>query len=274
MTAHWEKQARQWVSIGYPLRPSPIDIQNHHLWLNDKVKSKRNALSVLLLGSTPEIANMSWPCDTTFIAVDMNLTMLQSILPTQTPTVKPIALAGNWQQLPLLTSSIDIVVGDGCYSSLAEIDYLEMTREIKRVLKLNGIFIMRFFTRPEKRESIDSLLHDLLSGKIDNFHVFKFRLAMALHGTLQQGVALNSIWDCWNDLFKKVIQIPKKQFQWSDEIVDTINSYKNANVFYTFPTLQEVRMVISHHFNEEEIFIPDYTFGLRCPSLKLKPLSF
>ena len=203
MTAHWDKQAKQWALLGYPLRPSPADIQISASWVNEKIHAESNSLTVLLLGVTPGIVNMPWPANTTFVAIDISLSMLQSILPAQTQTIKPFAIAASWQQLPLSASSIDVVIGDGCYSSLAEKDYEVMTREIKRVLKSNGMFIMRFFTRPEKTESIDFIMNDLLSGLIDNFHVLKFRLAMALHGSLQQRCLLKNIWDCWNDLFKK-----------------------------------------------------------------------
>lgn len=263
----WEKHAKQWDQIGSPLRPSDADIHNHNLWINEYTRSHEKPLTVLLLGVTPELVNLPWPKNTTLLAVDMNLSMIDFILPKQTPHLKPIAIAGNWLQLPFANSSVDIVIGDGCYSTLAERNYEKMTREIRRVLATTGILAMRFFTRPETTESVESIHHDFLSGEINNFHALKWRLAMALHGSLKQGVCLQEIWDIWNEKFQPHHE-QMETLQWSEQVTNTIDNYKNSDAFYTFPTLLEIRSILQQQFNELDIYIPNYTLGERCPMMK------
>jgi hypothetical protein len=62
------------------------------------------------------------------------------------------------------------------------------------------------------------------------------------------------------------------QLQWTDEVISTIDNYKDTNIFYTFPTIQEIRHALGKKFNQQEIFIPDYYLGERCPTLKLIPI--
>lgn len=269
--ALWDNQAKRWANIGPPLRPSQIDIQASSSWIKDLILGEK-PFNVLLLGATPEIAHIHWPKNTHFIAVDNNFLMLKSILPSQTPTVKPLGLVGDWLNLPLKDGTIDLVIGDGCFTCVAEKSYEKMIQEIRRVMSPTGCLIMRFFIRPQVKESIECIQNDFLLGKIDNFHILKWRIAMALHGTLSQGVSLSNIWDSWNTLFKKNNQSLFKQLQWPQAVTQTIDNYKDSPVFYTFPTLQEVRMALHTYFKEQDIFLPKYSLGERCPTLKFVPL--
>jgi hypothetical protein len=193
--------------------------------------------------------------------------MLQTVLPMKAYTIKPIGLLASWLQLPLANSSIDIVIGDGCFSSLAAHDYADMSKEISRILKFQGILIMRFFVK-SMHDSIELIKNDFLLKKINNFHAFKLRLAIALHTNLQQGICLKKIWDVWSQEFK---DLAIHNGEWSKEIIDTIDNYKDSNVVYTFPSLNEIRSTLQFDFNELELFTPHYTLGECCLSLKLKP---
>jgi hypothetical protein len=57
-------------------------------------------------------------------------------------------------------------------------------------------FRIVFFLRPEKGEKTDSVFDELRAGRIGNFHIFKWRLAMSMHGAIEDGVRLGDIWDC------------------------------------------------------------------------------
>jgi hypothetical protein len=65
-----------------------------------------------------------------------------------------------------------------------------------RVLRPGGLFSHRFFLRPERGEKTDSVFDELRAGRIGNFHIFKWRLAMSMHGAIEDGVRLGDIWDC------------------------------------------------------------------------------
>jgi ubiquinone/menaquinone biosynthesis C-methylase UbiE len=268
---HWEKHARQWAYLGPPLRPSLSDIQRTATWVNDIAASNIHMLSVLLLGVTPELATICWPENTRLFIIDNNAAMIKLVLPTTGLSVKPITLVANWLKLPLASSSINIVIGDGCYNALQEKQYDILTKEIKRVLKFNGCFIMRFFIKPETNDSIEMIQDDFISGKINNFHVFKWRLSMALQNTFEQGICLNDIWNEWNNKFKQISDSLAEQLQWSKQTIHTMDNYKNVNAFYTFPTLRETSAKLHGYFIEQQIHKPDYTLGERCPTLMLKP---
>jgi hypothetical protein len=117
---------------------------------------------------------------------------------------------------------------------------------------------------------VDIVVDDLMHGHIGNFHVFKWRLAMALHGSLEEGVRLADIWDTW----RAVVPEPEAltaRLGWSREIMSTIDNYRDVKSRYTFPTLTEVRAAMSAAFIEVESFFPRYELGDRCPTLVFLP---
>jgi len=264
--SHWNEHAKQWEYIAPPLRPAATDIALATSWVNEIAVQKQAALSVLLLGVTPELVKLSWPAGTKLFVADQNLEMINTVLPVSEHPNKPMAVATCWRALSLATASIDLVIGDGCYNVLTEAHYDEVSQEIVRVLSPTGHFITRLFIRPEQKESLSELQQDVISGSIANFHVFKWRVAMALHGRLEQGVCLKDIWNTCNEQFEI------NQY-WPRHIVHTIDNYKNINTCYTFPTLSEARHKLKHFFAEQKIFFPTYILGECCPSLQFTKIA-
>ncbi len=271
--ALWDEQAKKWALLGSPLRPCEQDIAISSAWIKEFARTNLQPLSVLLLGVTPEIANITWPIGTKLFAVDNNLSMIKSILPPQTPTLKPMAIAGDWLNLPFPLASMDIVIGDGCYSTLLYEHYAKMTQEIWRVLKPSGSLIMRYFMRPNCAETLDSIKADFQAGNISNFHILKWRLAMALHGTLEEGVCLNNIWQTWAQNFKPNNEMLFEKLQWSKNLIETIDNYKNNSIHYTFPTLAEIRKTLASFFIEGNLVHPSYALGERCPLMQFSPIK-
>jgi hypothetical protein len=118
-------------------------------------------------------------------------------------------------------------------------------------------------------ESVDCIVEDLRQKRIGNFHVFKWRLAMALHGPLEDGVRLGDVWDAWRDL------VPDPQplaadLGWPMEIINTIQNYRNVDTRYTFPTLDEAR-TLAVGFDIVAVHVPAYELGERCPTLIMRP---
>ena len=265
-TSHWSKQARQWSLLGAPLKPSFCDIQNATAWMQEHC-SANSSFNVLVLGVTPELVNIAWPRHTNLFALDCNLTMLESVLPTATPQIQPIAISGNWLNLPFESASFDLVIGDGCYTTLPLKEYATLTQEVKRILKSTGIFIMRFFSKLEEADSVLNIEADLRAGKITSFHAFKLRLAMTLQNDLNVGVCLNDVWNVWNEDSHHYMSL-MKNLSWKEEVINTITVYQNNPTYYTFPTVEELRAVFKPYFLETAIFFPEYHLGDRCPSFK------
>ncbi len=270
MLDHWNQHARQWQWIASPLRPAPEDIAFAERTVKGwHSKNGVPALNALLLGVTPEIALMQWPTGTHLTAVDRSQPMIDSVWSGDTATRN--AHCAEWNDLPLQPASQHIVIGDGCFVLLAYPDvYRAVIGAVRCMIRSDGIFVLRFFVRPEVRESVDKIIDDLMSGCIGNFHVFKWRLAMALHGTLEQGVRLADIWDAWHSAVPDPESLAG-QLGWPYEAMHTIDNYRGVATRYTFPTLAEARTVMAAVFIEADCFLPQYELGDCCPTFVFRP---
>lgn len=181
------------------------------------------------------------------------------------------AVQGDWSAIPHASGSVDIVVGDGCYVLLPYPDiYHAVTAEVARVLKPEGNCAIRVFVRPEKQESPGQVLRDLQEGLIGSFHAFKWRLAMSLHGSINEGVCVGDVWSYWN-ASRIDDETLGNRFGWTEGSVQTINAYRDVDTRYHFPTMAEIRDHFSAYFEEEACHVFDYELADRCPTFFLRP---
>jgi SAM-dependent methyltransferase len=261
---HWNQHAHQWNFVGHPLRPNQTDTNIfQQLVLPENITTER--FEVLLLGVTPEITSIKWPVQTHLLAVDQNEDMIKSVWEKYNFPPNFEAKLGDWQDMPINSETCDLAIGDGCFTLINYPDgYHAVLRSIHRILKPQRKLAMRFFSRPEKPESLETVFEDLWSNKIGNFHVFKWRLAMALHGDLLAGVTLENIWSTWDRHVPNPDELTQR-LGWAAAEVATINVYKNIPTVYTFPTLTEIREIFGQYFQETSCCFPDYEIGQRCP---------
>jgi SAM-dependent methyltransferase len=266
----WKKHALQWSKIGPPLRPSAQDIDLLQQLLADKWATGSAQPRAVLLGVTPEIATMWWPPGTRLIAVDCNPGMIGGVWPGN-PRIGAAAVCAKWASMPVGDGYCDVVLADGCFSTMSYPEgYDVLGREIRRVLKPSGAFTVRVYDRPGVPEPLAEIFEDLWAGRIGNFHVFKWRLAMALHGDIRTGVCLADIWNAWH------AGVPEPEalaaaLVWPMETIRTIDAYRGNDTRYTFTTLEEFRSVLSPYFSETACLFPDYELGDRCPTMLLGP---
>ena len=181
------------------------------------------------------------------------------------------AVCADWSSPPLSNGTHDVVIGDASLNALpGSRHYPSVIRALQRLLQPEGLFVMRFFVRPEQAESTSAVFADLHAGAIGNFHIFKWRLAMSLHGALDQGVELASVWRAWH------AEVPAPdalalQLEWPQEVVRTIDAYRDSPARFTFPTLAELRSALAENFVENACMVPAYELGERCPTLVLAP---
>jgi hypothetical protein len=218
---------------------------------------------------TPEIARMRWPAGTRLIAVDHSRPMIAGVwLAAQVPGV---AVCGDWLALPLPHATQHLLIGDGCFSLLiGRARYAAFAAELRRVAAGDALLAMRYFLRPERAEPVATVVDDLWQQRIGNFHVFKWRLAMALHGTLEEGVRLGDIWDAWQRAVPDPAQLAAR-LGWRPEVVNTIHNYRGVDTRYSFPTLAEARAYIGG-FAVVATHTPGYELGERCPTLIMRPV--
>lgn len=256
--------------MGTPLRPPPEDVE---LCRNAVASWQRESgvdePRALVLGVTPELVAMHWPPRTRVLALDLSPAMIHGVWPGPLPGHG--AVCADWLRLPLADREVQIIVGDGSYNALPSGDlYPALTRSLRAAIDERGLLLLRFFVRPDAPESPDAVCDALHAGRIGNLHVFKWRLAMALHRDLGSGVRLADIWRAWHEAVPEPIGL-MATLGWPADLLETIDGYRDVETCYTFPTLDEVRAALAPAFRECLLHTPDYELGERCPTLVLRP---
>lgn len=224
--------------------------------------------SALLLGVTPEIAEMTWPLPCRLVAVDKSEGMVNAVWPGDTPLRR--ALVGDWLALELPEAPFDLAVGDGVFSLLDFPDgYQRMAAALAGLVKPRGLLSLRLFCRPEPCEALPQVFGDLFGGAIGNFHVFKWRLAMALQGDATRGVRLADIWSTFRERARGVAEVAER-CGWAEPVVATIEGYRDVADRYTFSTEREVVDSLAGGFELIETWRPSYELGERCPHLTFR----
>ncbi|MCB0190031.1 MAG: methyltransferase domain-containing protein, partial [Caldilineaceae bacterium] len=120
--------------------------------------------NALLLGVTPAIATMKWPRRSRLLAVDSSEGMLDAIWPGDEPGVR-LARAGNWLTLPVKSGSCTTVIGDCSFNCVAFPTVVQqLAASVARVLKEDGVLILRLYVQPERAHSLEQYFDDLLNG--------------------------------------------------------------------------------------------------------------
>jgi SAM-dependent methyltransferase len=268
--ALWERQVAAWKLLGPPLRPSPEDVAEYENTVLDWSR-KYGPPRGLILGATPELARLPWPSRASVLAVDRSPAMIERVWPGY-PKPGQGGLCGDWLNLPLPDHSRDLVLGDGPFTQLPyPAGYQSVARSIRRVLSDNGAVTIRFFIKPDMAESPEQVMADLWGGRIRSFHIFKWRLAMALQEQVEQGVQLQTIWSYWVDTVNP--DELADRLGWQPEVISTMENYRGLAVGYTFPTLGELWEVLRPVFVESQYRVPKYDLGERCPILTFRPAS-
>jgi SAM-dependent methyltransferase len=226
----------------------------------------------LILGVTPELAEMRWPEQCSLLAVDQSVVMARTVWPGNILS-KRWAVCGDWMDLPLRKSSIAIVVGDG---SMNCVKYPEGIRElagkVRDVLRDDGLLLLRCFVQPNCQELPEEIFSDLSQSKIPSVNHFKLRLLMALQYSAEEGIAVNDVYDRWaaRGIDEECLMA---RTGWERSAVKVLEYYKGQNAVHTFPTLGEFRSVLHEFFDEVAFSAPSYALGDRCLRFVLQPRS-
>jgi SAM-dependent methyltransferase len=260
---HFSRIVPKWAHFGPPLRPSPDDTS-----VVQRVVSKLgSAAHGVVLGLTPEILACRWPADITLSAVDHSPAMIQALWPpAHGPTNSKVVLA-DWCDMPIPSSTIDVVVGDGCYILQRFPDgYAALTREVSRVLRAHGRFVIRVFVRPDRPESVADIARAYSASEVGSVHALKLRLLAALHGASGVGSRLDDVYQSWMSmppLPSALAGVPG----WTAEEIVGIQSYGGMDSRYFLPTLMELRQSIGMFLHEIECTWGHYELADRCPTL-------
>ena len=260
---HFAQIVRQWSHFGPPLRPSDGDILGMQRAIDDLPRASR----ALLLGLTPEIIGCRWPAGTELMAVDHSPAMMRRLWPPERGPEGARALLASWCAMPVPDRSIDFVIGDGCYVVFEFPDaYRALTREIHRVLRPQGRFVIRVFLRPDRPESLEEIVGDFEGGRIGSVHSLKIRLWAAMHDADGPGTRPEDVRRAWQH-FPPVPAGLVGKTGWTPEEIATIESPRSPDARYFLPTLPEFRAHMSPWFAELECASAGgHELAQRCPT--------
>jgi SAM-dependent methyltransferase len=268
--AFWNATAKYW-HLRPPLAPSTDDIA----WFERSVtafyeKRGRQPLTALLLGLTPDVATMRWPADTALVVVDWSTEVFRHRWPERGFPQVAAPVRGDWRELPVANESIDVALGDGCYTAFATPgEAAALNGEVARVLKPRGLFCIRCYTLPRRPTSTRALFDDLLAGRYANPALFRWLVVMAVHGNSRRGVVLADVWDEWQARFPE----PAAQLRllgWDEQSIQQIARYKDRPVRYSFHALAELQALATERFTAVESEIPDIEHGECFPRLSMR----
>lgn len=226
--------------------------------------------SVVILGVTPEVVQLPWPTNACLHAYDHSADMIASVWQPHFRNPSFVHQV-RWQNMPLSDESVDLVIGDGCFSVLPCADeYRAVFAEAARVLKPFGRLVLRFFIRPELSESLEDIVTAVYNGQIGSFHALKWRVAMAIKPDHEFTIAVSNIYATFNKYFPDRTQLAEYT-GWPYEAINTIDAYNVKDVRYTFPTMSEINLLLSPYFDIVDIRHGSYELADRCPILSLQP---
>lgn len=219
-----------------------------------------------VLGVTPEFFSCEWPRDASVLAVDHSRAMMQKLWPPVKKTANASAVIADWTSIPVASDTFDVVLGDGCYIVFGYPQgYLELTREVVRVLRRGGMFVIRVFVRPDRSESVDEIADAFASARIENINVMKLRLLAALHGASGIGTRLDDAWSAWKAMPAMPSALVGKR-GWTPEELTSIDAYRGKEMRYYLPTMQEFRAIASPHLEEIDCAFGSDQLAERCPT--------
>lgn len=159
----WTSHARQWSRVGPPLRPSPEDVAVARKALDAwRGATGRDDPTLLVMGVTPELCSLPTGERSRVIAVDRSADMIGSVWPGPLRP-KDAVLCADWRHLPIENDSVDVLLSDGCLSTLPyPAGYADVCAELLRVLRDGGRCVARCFVQSEKPERADDVLADLV----------------------------------------------------------------------------------------------------------------
>jgi SAM-dependent methyltransferase len=264
--ASWAGLAAHWQAVATPLRPSAADAAFVQQVIDSQ--SARASLRVLLLGVTPELSGLRYPADAALLAVDSSPDMLAAWW-TPPRDCASLAVCARWENIPLAPASIDLVLADASFCALADVRNMrEVLGVVATAMRPGALLCGRTFVSPPRPENVEAVVRDLRAGRAGSVHAAKWRVAMALQGHAENGVALAEVWQVFERAGNR--QSLAALNGWSAASAATLDAYRGVSSRLCFPTLALTRQLFAAHFDELECRWPDYELGERCPSLLLR----
>ena len=264
---YWEARSIHW-QVSTPISPLPDDIRFYEANAAHYA-GEASGLTALLLGVTPAIAAMRWPAGTRLVALDWAEGMLRNVFPRDRVASFAHPVRGDWREMPIANACIDLVVGDGCYSTFPTFQGPALVnREVARVLRPGGRFCLRCHRRPDEATPVARLFEKLFAGQLGDLDMFRWLLAMSIHGDSQDGVCLADVWDSWHEHVPDARKW-QERLGWTAQALANLETWKGSRSRYLFPSLAELRALGRADFEIDDCDIPEYEWGEHFPRLTM-----
>jgi SAM-dependent methyltransferase len=264
-SGQWPHVAALWKLLGPPLRPSRQDLELVADAIGRWSPANATSLKFLVLGVTPEFTGLELGIRLEFHAIDRTPSMIAGIWPGP----KGSAKCGDWRSMPWTQAVFDVAICDG---GLQLLDYpagiTAVARELQRVLKPGGLFIVRLFCAPVPREDPESVLSQLFTGAIADLNELKLRLNPALQINLEDGVRLGDTWKFLHDRLAPWNELAAR-LGWSLEHLQVIDAYRENDARMHFFDASEAIRLITNASDLEPVqnVKGSYRMADRCPTL-------
>jgi hypothetical protein len=128
---------------------------------------------------------------------------------------------------------------------------------------------MRCHRRLDRTPRAAELFARLFAGEIRDLDIFRFVLAMAVHGDSREGVRLDDVWRAWHEYVPDPREAQARQ-GWAEAPLANIEGWKGVASRYFFPDLAQIRALAEPAFDVEELEIPAYEWGEHFPRFALR----
>jgi hypothetical protein len=220
-TTHWADRSRAWGHSGPPLQPNQEIID----CFASLVPLSAN---ILLMGVTPQIANAY----AYVTAVDREPAMIERVWPGNTETKR--AINDNWLSVELAENYYDGIVGDGSINMLDVKDVKFMLDKAQRLLRLDGTFACRMFTRPDTPITMERL-HAEADNPTVNFSAYRRLIPMYIAAQNGPVVPVKLILNLFDQMFPD-----RTILKWTPEQMSTMDAYRNSEATTWFPIRSEI----------------------------------
>lgn len=211
---------------------------------------------------------MRWPEHSCLQIVERCRPMLERLFAPEAAPPGPdvvVQRIGDWRSMSMFAQgSQDLVLGDGCFTTLTFEEYDRVLFQIYRVLRPGGIFAHRFFLQQEPKEDPIDAWEAWALQYSSSFHAHKLRLLMSLQQSFEHGVEVRRAYELWEE---KVLTHINENEEDAD-LAKTIQAYSYSDAIYTFPTAKELKEKLFPCFHVDLVNVPTgYALAERCPTV-------
>jgi len=265
----WNYSIEIYKRMGSPWRPTrhEIGIMENRIagWMVGKAGLSK--IQALILGLTPEIADMTWPAQTRLTVVDSSEAMIREFWPPEGVDGKQLVQA-DWMHLPFQSCKFDVITGDGVFAVPPYPDgYRHLARILSHILKPGGLFLTRVHVQSEPKENPEQIAAEYQSGKISDYHQLRFRLITAMQPDARQGVCSSkeTIDACLAQLGISLPELYRTTGYVPPPTGPGLSMPAGAPPMKaTYPTQDEFLMTMQGHFRKLDVSCGDHPLAQRC----------